>query len=107
MVRFGGQPERTSGRAVSSVVEHRLYTPAVTGSNPVPPTQECGNEEFGIWNSCSRIPSCEFEFPSSLGVVVQLVRTLPCHGRGRGFESRRPRHSPVSLARTNRSNGLL
>src|SRR6185295_2378952 len=24
-------------RAVSSVVEHRLYTPAVTGSNPVPP----------------------------------------------------------------------
>ena len=24
-------------------------------------------------------------------VVVQLVRTLPCHGRGRGFESHRPR----------------
>ncbi len=34
-------------------------------------------------------------FCSSLrrGDVVQLVRTLPCHGRGRGFESRRPRHS--------------
>jgi hypothetical protein len=28
-------------RAVSSVVEHRLYTPAVTGSNPVPPTSLC------------------------------------------------------------------
>ena len=28
-----------------------------------------------------------------IGDVVQLVRTLPCHGRGRGFESRRPRHS--------------
>ena len=25
--------------AVSSVVEHRLYTPAATGSNPVPPTR--------------------------------------------------------------------
>ena len=26
------------------------------------------------------------------GDVVQSVRTLPCHGRGREFESRRPRH---------------
>jgi hypothetical protein len=25
--------------AVSSVVEHRSYTPGVTGSNPVPPTK--------------------------------------------------------------------
>ncbi len=33
-----------------------------------------------------------------LGDVVQLVRTLPCHGRGRGFESRRPRHSYQWLA---------
>jgi hypothetical protein len=31
------------------------------------------------------------------GDVVQLVRTLPCHGRGREFESRRPRHSSQSL----------
>src|SRR5713226_532577 len=30
---------------------------------------------------------------NQVGDVVQLVRTLPCHGRGRGFESRRPRHS--------------
>jgi hypothetical protein len=27
------------------------------------------------------------------GDVAQLVRALPCHGRGRGFEPRRPRHS--------------
>src|ERR1700676_654833 len=26
------------------------------------------------------------------GDVVQLVRTLPCHGQSREFESRRPRH---------------
>ena len=26
------------------------------------------------------------------GPVVQLVRTLPCHGRGHGFESRPDRH---------------
>ena len=31
------------------------------------------------------------------GDVVQLVRTLPCHGRGREFESRRPRHSFQAL----------
>ena len=35
-------------RAVSSVVEHRLYTPAVTGSNPVPPTQEIDDLQLGI-----------------------------------------------------------
>src|SRR5271165_330644 len=34
-----------------------------------------------------------YRVDSRRGVVVQLVRTLPCHGRGRGFESRRPRHS--------------
>jgi hypothetical protein len=28
------------------------------------------------------------------GDVAQLVRALPCHGRGRGFEPRRPRHKP-------------
>ena len=31
------------------------------------------------------------------GVVVQLVRTLPCHGRGRGFESSRHRHHSKAL----------
>ena len=51
---------------------------------------------------------CKQEFPSashslrttlicythrSFGDVVQLVRMLPCHGRGRGFEPRRPRHT--------------
>ena len=29
---------------------------------------------------------------ASRGGVAQLVRALPCHGRGRGFESLRSRH---------------
>ena len=36
------------------------------------------------------------------GDVVQLVRTLPCHGRGRGFESRRPRHSFLAALTSSR-----
>ena len=35
--------------------------------------------------------------PSSHGGVVQLIRMLACHARGRGFESRRYR---ISLGRT-------
>ena len=57
--------------ADSSAGEHRPYKPGVTGSNPVPPTRK-GNK-------------------AASGVVVQLVRTLACHARGREFESRRPR----------------
>src|SRR3954469_12306637 len=85
MARFGGQLARDVG-AVSSVVEHRLYTPAVAGSNPAPPTQECAR------------PFLIFLVRSSQGVVVQLARTLPCHGRGRGFESRRPRQPSLTRA---------
>src|ERR1700678_2820004 len=33
------------------------------------------------------------------GDVAQLVRALPCHGRGRGFEPRRPRHTFQSTYR--------
>ena len=32
-------------------------------------------------------------FLHNAGAVAQLVRALPCHGRGRGFESRQLRHT--------------
>ena len=32
--------------------------------------------------------------PAPFGFVVQLVRTLACHARGHGFESRQSRHKP-------------
>ncbi len=37
--------------------------------------------------------------PDVLGDVAQLVRALPCHGRGRGFEPRRPRHKNPTKSR--------
>jgi hypothetical protein len=33
--------------------------------------------------------------PLENGSVVQLVRMLPCHGRGRGFESRPVRQNEI------------
>ena|ERR1041385_1006804 len=40
---------------------------------------------------CPTDRSLNLQSPNKAGDVVQLVRTLPCHGRGREFESRRPR----------------
>ena len=39
-------------------------------------------------------------FTKQNGLVVQLVRMLPCHGRGRGFESRpaRKKTKPAPVA---------
>jgi hypothetical protein len=58
-------------------LEHSAYTRKVVRSNRT-------------------LPTTSDIHPS--GDVVQLVRTLPCHGRGREFESRRPRHSFQALA---------
>src|SRR3954469_4641235 len=99
------------GRAgrLAQLVEHRLYTPAVTGSSPVPPTSlralhsprasarqaSCRTQEkkCRTWGSDRRHPWRTCIRPSAIkGVVVQLVRTPACHAGGREFEPRRPRH---------------
>ena len=64
--------EFPSGGKVGSLAqlgEHLPYKQRVTGSSPVVSTTN--------------------------GRVVQLVRTLACHARGRGFEPHLGRHLPL------------
>ena len=56
---------------LAQLVEHLVYTERVIGSSPLPPT--------------------------IYGGVVQLVRTLACHARGRGFESLHSRQKKNSV----------
>ena len=58
--------------SIAQLGEHLPYKQRVTGSSPVVPT--------------------------TYGLVVQLVRTLACHARGRGFESLPDRHFFASVA---------
>ena len=68
------------------------YKQEVAGSSPALPTHSSRLQYDEGGNVCPRAGNDRVS-----GVVVQLVRTLPCHGRGRGFESRRPRHHSKEL----------
>ena len=59
--------------SIAQLGEHLPYKQRVIGSSPIVPTK-------GTFKS------------PSFGPVVQLVRTPPCHGGGRGFESHPGRH---------------
>ena len=67
MACFGGQLNAAMG-AVSSVVEHRLYTPAVTGSNPVPPTTIDWSRDWKI----GELAECTIANPHSRIVIAAL-----------------------------------
>ena len=56
--------------SLAQLGEHLPYKQRVTGSSPVTSTTQTAYNDI-----CRN------------GPVVQLVRTLPCHGRGREFES--------------------
>ena len=60
------QGKATDCGSIAQLGEHLPYKQRVTGSSPVVPTTS--------------------------GLVVQLVRTLACHARGRGFEPHPGRH---------------
>ena len=59
--------------SIAQLGEHLPYKQRVTGSSPVTPT-------------------IQFLLIYFYGLVVQLVRTLACHARGREFESLPGRH---------------
>ena len=66
--------------SLAQLGEHLPYKQRVIGSSPIVSTTFQG------------------ESLDSYGLVVQLVRTPPCHGGGRGFESHRSRHFFAVLA---------
>ena len=73
-----GRPIGRQNGSLAQLGEHLPYKQRVTGSSPVTPT---------IGKSSRPKPSAVF-----YGSVVQLVRTLACHARGRGFEPHPSRH---------------
>ena len=86
--------------------EHLPYKQGVTGSSPVVPTnyfvtgkEICLSTIIIILHS-RRAELEKFEVIFFNGRVVQLVRTLACHARGRGFEPHSGRHCFASVAQS-------
>ncbi len=63
--------------SIAQLGEHLPYKQRVIGSSPIVPT--------------------------TFGLVVQLVRTPPCHGGGRGFESHSGRHKICGISSSGRA----
>ena len=72
----------TDHGSIAQLGEHLPYKQRVIGSSPIVPTKK----DF-------------LSSPFLYGLVVQLVRTPPCHGGGRGFESHPGRQFSLILAK--------
>ena len=70
---------QASGDRLKAELRTKDRTKTTPGKNPHKPVDEKGCVTYLL-------------APLS-GGVAQLVRALPCHGRGYGFEPRRSRHS--------------
>ena len=66
--------------SIAQLGEHLPYKQEVIGSSPIAPTISF------------------FDYKPIYGLVVQLVRTLACHARGRRFEPVPGRHFFASVA---------
>ena len=67
---FRQSPAKKNVGSIAQLGEHLPYKQRVIGSSPI---------------------------VSTIGLVVQLVRTLACHARGREFESHPGRHFFASI----------
>ena len=74
---FRQSPAKKNIGSIAQLGDHLPYKQRVIGSSPIVPTRET-----------TRILD---------GPVVQLVRTLACHARGREFESHPGRHFFASI----------
>ena len=77
-------------RGIAQLVEQRSPKPRAEGSNPSAPAIKV----FTTQVVCDIMLQCR----APNGPVVQLVRTLACHARGRRFEPVPGRHFNAAVA---------
>ena len=78
------------------ILKHSGSSTFLQRGSPPPPPWRLLPELFSFdWTLTERGRFTRFATP--FGGVAQLVRALPCHGRGYGFEPRRSRHHLLAI----------